>query len=414
MSQGISQRSTRGLLTLLDQALSSATNFLVSFVALRTLSLEAFGSLAVAILLYGFAIKTSRALSSEPLVIHYTDAGEELDRSVIGRSAGGSFLVGVAIGLSLSMTTPFLDSSLARPLIVLAVSLPFLLVQDSYRFVFFSSGRADLASILDGLWLILAAGALGILAAGPGWSPEAIVGALAITGVVSAIVGVALTRTVPRVWASVTWLVSLRHLGLPILVEQILGIGSRQLILFFIAGYAGIDSLGAIQGARTVFGPFNVALLGFSAFVLPEVARLRDHLQAVRRLIAVAIVLLLAVIGALAIALLSIPDASSIGIFGPNWPSVEVFIVPTAIATAAMAAVAMFQAGLRGLGRTLRSLSASGFMAAMRLVLGVGATVVAGAVGGAFGLAGANLLGSLRFGYVFHTDTEASHIGAKR
>src|SRR3954467_2589038 len=86
---------------LLDQGLSSATNFGGSVLAARVLSTEDFGAFAVVFSLYLVALGLSRSWTSEPLIVRFaaeTDAEQHVatrQAATTSISAGlvaGSFL----------------------------------------------------------------------------------------------------------------------------------------------------------------------------------------------------------------------------------------------------------------------------------------------------------------------------------
>ena len=57
---------------LLDQAVSSLTNFVVVLYAARTVDAEQFGAFSLAYITYGFALSASRGIASGPLQVRFT------------------------------------------------------------------------------------------------------------------------------------------------------------------------------------------------------------------------------------------------------------------------------------------------------------------------------------------------------
>ena len=98
--QSITPRAVLGRLTwgLVDQAVSSLTNFAVGLFVARGLGAVDFGIFALAWATYGAALNISRGLASDPFVVRFSGARVHLARSA-GQGDGHRFLVGLATGL---------------------------------------------------------------------------------------------------------------------------------------------------------------------------------------------------------------------------------------------------------------------------------------------------------------------------
>jgi len=81
---------------LLDQALSSLTNFALTFTAARSLDPHAFGGFSLAFAAYLLALGFSRSVGSEPLVVRFSGAREEEWRAAV-REAAGMALAGALL-----------------------------------------------------------------------------------------------------------------------------------------------------------------------------------------------------------------------------------------------------------------------------------------------------------------------------
>ena len=370
----------------------------MSFVALRLLSLSAFGSVAVIVLLYTLSLRVARSITGVPMLIRYTDADEADHRMALGQATGTSLVIGVLLGAVVAIASSLADQTTQSAMTVLAVMLPFLLVQDGYRHGYFSAGRPDRALWLDTVWLVSTLLALSVVVATGSTSVALVVASWAGAGTIAATAGAIMTRTLPRPAQAGAWLRQQSDLAMPLLGEQVLGAGSRQAVLFFIAAYGGLEALGGIQGARTLFGPLNILFLGTPMFVVPEVVRLtRIQSRRVWRFtVAVGSVLVLAAVG-LGVLLIVARDPWMVRLVGPNWHAVQTYIVPIAVATGAMGMIVVVRSGFRGMEMPLASLQSTITLAILRTTLGIGATVINGVLAGAFGLALANSLGAVGF-----------------
>ena len=73
---------------LADQAVSSLTNFAVSFYVAHTLGAEKFGAFSLAYLTYAFALNASRGLATDPLMVRFSGAGVPTWRRAVASAPG--------------------------------------------------------------------------------------------------------------------------------------------------------------------------------------------------------------------------------------------------------------------------------------------------------------------------------------
>src|SRR5690348_6206013 len=91
--RGLRTLASRAGWNLADQAVSSATNLVLSVLAARNLSVEGFGAFAVAFTVYSFLISGGRALISRPLTVRYTSGGPEHFRTASRAATGATVLL---------------------------------------------------------------------------------------------------------------------------------------------------------------------------------------------------------------------------------------------------------------------------------------------------------------------------------
>src|SRR5690606_8290987 len=110
------------------------------------------GAFSLAMVTYIFAVGVVRGLCAEAALVRPGTSDEE--RSRHGRlSAGSAVALGVAAAPILVIPGLFGSDVLRTSLIVLAVALPVLLLQDNLRHVAFGRGRPGLALLSDALWV---------------------------------------------------------------------------------------------------------------------------------------------------------------------------------------------------------------------------------------------------------------------
>src|SRR5512132_2072207 len=137
-----------------DQAVSSLTNLAVAIHVARSLGTSELGAFSIAFATYQVALNASRGLATDPLVVRYSGVEDPSWRWAVARSTGMAITVGVIIGVCCGVAGLLLSGSTGAALVALGVTLPGLLLQDSWRFAFFSVGRGGQALANDLVWAI--------------------------------------------------------------------------------------------------------------------------------------------------------------------------------------------------------------------------------------------------------------------
>ena len=110
---------------LLDQTLSSATNFGGSILTAGALTSSDFGAVAIGFSVFLLVLGISRSWSSEPLVIGYSSAHASDRMVAVARAAGSSLAIGLLAGALTGTVALAFDGALRSVLLVVAISLPF-------------------------------------------------------------------------------------------------------------------------------------------------------------------------------------------------------------------------------------------------------------------------------------------------
>ena len=136
-----------------DQAVSSLTNFAVSIYIARTLGAVQYGAFSLAYVTYGFALNASRGLATDPLLVRFSGTNVPTWRRAVGEYASGTAVIaGLATGSVVLVAAALLDGPARLAFFALGLTLPGLLLQDSWRFAFFALGRGSQAFINDVIW----------------------------------------------------------------------------------------------------------------------------------------------------------------------------------------------------------------------------------------------------------------------
>ena len=143
--------------------MSSLTNFLLSIYVARTLGAAQFGAFSLAYVTYGFAINASRGVSIEPLLIRFSGTVLPTWRRATARCTGTALLVGLIAGTCALAAGLLVGGTTGLAFVALGLTLPGLLLQDSWRYSFFALGRGYHAFINDTIWAVVLIPALVVL-----------------------------------------------------------------------------------------------------------------------------------------------------------------------------------------------------------------------------------------------------------
>ena len=236
-----------------DQVVSGASNLGVSVLAAHALGLRAFGLWEITFLVFVLVQSVSRALVCEPVLVHPQEADERPGdvigtAAVLGLAQGG--LIVVAAGMAFVW-----DADLGRAVLVLALCMPLLVLQDLGRYLAFVRHEPMRALALDLAWLVLVVLAMAVVLgsghATLGWFALAWAGSGAVAGLLT----LYFHRTSP--WRlGLGWLCETWHLTWRYLVSGVFGTGGALAVVLVVAGMAGAAALGAVRGTPLLTRPF--------------------------------------------------------------------------------------------------------------------------------------------------------------
>jgi len=392
-----------------DQALSSLTNFFVGFFVARTLGPAAFGAFSVAFVTYLIALNASRGLATDPLMVRYSGVQYTEWRRAVAASVGVAVAVGTLGGIACAALGIVVSGPTGSALLALGITLPGLLLQDSWRFAFFSAGRAGRAFVND-LVMAVALGVLIALVIVSGRSSEFyFMLALGASATVAAFVGAVQARLLPRVLLASDWLRKHRDLCTRYLAENLTVTGGTQLKFYGLAAIGGgLTVVGALRAAELLFGGVYVLTQGIGLMAVPEAVRLFHQSRARLRQFC----LLISALGvgsaiACGAVLLAIPDSLGQRLLQASWAPASDLILPTTVFTAAFGLQIGAWAGLRALAAASRSLFTQAVGSVLSTVGVLAGAAAAGAIGAAWGIAAAGVLGAAFWWWQFRLGLRA-------
>ena len=326
-------------------------------------------------------------------------------RRAVASSTGTAAVTGVVTGAVVLAITPLLGGSTRMAFLALGLTLPGLLLQDSWRFAFFAHGRGALSLINDSVWAIaLLAGLVIVRVTGH----ETVFWAMFVWGAaaaVGAVVGPFQARVRPRLAQTRQWLTTHWDLAPRYLAEGTTNSASTQLVSYGIALLLGLAAVGAVQAASLLMGPYMVVLFGMGLVLLPEGVRiLRTSPRRLPHLCVLVSVVFSGLAAVWGIALLIVlPMGLGQALLGSLWRPTYPLVLPSTLYVMAFATTGGAGLGLHALGVARRSLRASILTSATFVVFSVVGAAMAGAVGALTGGAVAMWLGAIVFWWELRT-----------
>ncbi|MGZ8594596.1 MAG: hypothetical protein ACXWYJ_02915 [Actinomycetota bacterium] len=389
---GVRGASRRAIWGLGDQAFSSLTNFALSAVVARSVSPHEFGRFALVFAAYVLALGVVRSLGTLAVLVRFSAVTQERWREAAATATGAAVVLGgatAAVCVVLALIVP----GLRYALLALAVSLPGLLLQESWRHVFLARGRPSLAFVNDVIWATALVPALWIPIAAGASTVEPFILAWGAAAGVAALAGLAQARLVPAPSRGSGWIRTHWDLGGRQLGEFVANTGSNQLVMFIAGAVAGLATAGALRAGQVMLGPLTAMLQGVWFVTLPELVRVLRHRP--ERFHRVAVLLSVALGACSSIYLLLIlAFGSRLGpiLLGPSWPNARVVVVPLAVANICWGLWIGATTGLRAMQEAARSLRVRLLNAALTVAGGSLGVVLGGTGGAAWGLAAAYVL----------------------
>lgn len=379
-----------------DQALSSSTNFALTLVVARAVGLRSLGVFALTFAAYTLVLGAARALITEPLLMRYSTGSETEWRAASSVATYLATCVGVVAGTGLLLLSLATGKALSEAFVALALVLPGLMWQDSWRYAFFTRRMGSKAFVNDLVWAVLLVPALAaVLATGRGSVPWFIL-AWGVPGTVAAGVGVLQAGFLPKPGSPQVWWRRHRAISGRLLGEFLTWTSAAHIGMYGIAAVAGIAAVGTLRAADVLLGPLNVLQTGTGLVAVPEGVRLLQRSPTRLRNM---VLLMAGVIGGsalvLGLCLRLLPDHLGVTLLKVNWPAAQSVLVPWTVVRLGSGVVAAAGFGLRSLVATRRSLRARLVGDALFVIGGIAGASLRGAHGAAVGMALAGSAGAV-------------------
>jgi len=354
------QASRRLSWGVIDQAMNVLTNFLLSVYIARVLGARQFGAFSLAYVTYGFAINASRGLAVEPLLVRFSGSDLRTWQRAAAGCTGTALLVGVATGACASAAGLLVGGTTGLAFFALGLTLPGLLLQDSWRYSFFALGRGYHAFVNDTVWAAVQIPLLIALKLSGHANVFWFVLAWGMAGTAAAALAPLQARVLPALGRAPDWLSRHRDLGPRYLAENAGGNASDMIRSYSVSGILGLADVGYIQATNVLMGPFRIIYFGAGLFMMPEAARLLRRSPGQLPVFCAVASSGLVVLGLAwgAVLLVAMPHGLGHLILGRIWKPTYPLVLPAALATAGICAGTGALLGLHALGAARRSLRA--------------------------------------------------------
>ena len=399
-----------------DQAVSSITNFAVGIFVARTLGAVQLGAFSLAYVTYSFVLNASRGLATDPLLVRFSGAKPPIWRSAVASCTGTAALVGCVSGSFVLMATALLSGTAKFAFLALGLTLPGLMVQDSWRFAFFAIGRGDQAFLNDLVWALVQLPAMVLLRITGHASVFSVVLVWGIAAAVAAGAGPVQADVFPKLSQGWAWILQHRDLGYRYLAENTSSGGAVQLRTYGIGIILGLAAVGYVRAAEMLMGPFLVLSMGISWAAVPEAVRVLRRSSRHLRLFCLLVGTGLAVMGlAWGVALLVLlPRGLGHLLLGSIWRPAYPLILPATVTVIAGCFSIGASAGLRALSDARRSLRAQVLSSGAYLICGLGGALTQGTLGAMRGTALSTIIAALLWWWQLRTSLREFDRGVVR
>lgn len=363
---------------LLDQMVSSAATLIFVVVAAGALPAADVGAVAFAFEFYLVSAMAARGVAGDPLTSRFAGFSmTELQRP-IAAAASAALCVGLALGVPVAAAGLILgDGSQRTVLLIIAVALPGLTLQDYVRSALIVQGRVRATFVNDTFWAIGQVPAMGLAIL---LHPTAgtVLGAWAATGCVAAVIGMIQLRSGLTGPSGVRhWLRSNRDLWPYYLADNLIFQLTTFVFMIVVSATAGMVAMAGVRVVTTMYAPLSLIGRGVITVCVALLARRRKDPAGVRRSAMLISAILTPLPLAWGVVIPFIPHHIGTALFGESWTAAE----PLLFIYSFVSASGLFATGVI-IG--LRALSAGRHSLGGRLLSSLGAAVIA-TIGGVLG-----------------------------
>lgn len=377
--------------TAVDQAVSGATNLAMTALVARATTPTEFGAFALAYASYVLLLGLGQSLIGEPMVILRRTTDSASPKDAVRSPLGGALLLGCTASLVAAAASAIADGALAHVLAALAFAFPALLLQDTYRFAFFSAARPVRAAAIDGVWAGAQLSSFAVLSlydSGPGlfilaWGSSA---------ALSCAVAYLISGAAPSLKLLPRWWKNARALALSLAAETGMVRVADQIGTYLVAVIAGLPAVGALRAGAAIYGPLQVPITAGRIVGYEQLTR-HEPKTSPKQLLSVSALLSACVSVLIFVWVLTVTAGGSRAgpvVFGETWRLASAVVLPLGLAKLAEGAILGPLVGMRAMQANAMAVRIR-LLYVVQVLLGyIAGAWLAGGQGAAVGLAVAN------------------------
>jgi O-antigen/teichoic acid export membrane protein len=376
--------------SVIDQALSTATNFLLTLLAAKLLGTGDFGAFSVAYLVAVAIVGSARAGVGSPALVLQRHATRDNAAGPLGSALTTGLVSGGVVALAALACTAHV-----RPvMLALAVVLPGILVQDTGRLVAFAELLPSRALVLDVIWTI--AMIVGLVAAAVldvRETPATLVLIWGGAGTLSALWSLwTHGRRIPK--PTITWLQHSWHFAWRYFVVFATTLGAFQVSALLLGVVSGVAAVGAVQAVQVLFGPLQNLATGLMNAFVPETTEDTPLRELRSRVIACSVALTTIALTIMVVGLV-VPKELGEAFLGDSWEHARSLLVPAGLGAAMFGVCSGPVIGLRAARAVHETLVVGVQIATFQVVVPVLGAVVDDQRGFMWALVGTWIAGSV-------------------
>ncbi len=403
----------QGAWAVLDQVLSSGTNFVPSLLMARVLGPRAYGTFSLAFLAWFGVVAVVRSALMQPYTLAASATEGETWRDITRNAGGAIVLAGIAWSAVFVVVAIVIgpSSSLGRSFLVIALLAPGLLLQEFWRVASFAASRAKTATANDGYWALGQIVAFGILLTVKNATPPECLLAWGAGAWIAAAMGVFQLSVLPRPSAAaVRWARTWGRIGAWFTVATI----SFSLSMYGVAIVVGAEfdraAVGLFRIVQLLFGPVQLVTIAGESVFMPHLVRVVKKTRENGLGIVARYALLMAgAIGAYGIALLITAHFVLVTFFGAAFAGAGALVLPMLISYVVDASNSGADAYLRVREMGSRIVVITIVASVARVVAVLVLAQRYGLRGAAWGLVVASLVGTVGYSTQLFTTVSREH-----
>jgi O-antigen/teichoic acid export membrane protein len=271
----------RTAVTVVDQCLSSGSNFAVGIVVARIAGPAGLGAYSIAYAVWLVVAASHRSVITDPMAIEndgrQTDSTARLQTGLAAEIALGTVLAGL-IALASLAVIGFGQRDVGIALLALAPFVPFLLVQDYWRWAGFMQAKPGRSLANDTMFNCVQAAALVIVIVGGVRSTPAVIAAWGLGAIAGSFYGLRQFSVRIQTHGGYAMVASRWHMSKWLLATDMSTWGRTQAYPLIAAPFIGSVGLGGLKAAQSlVSGPTNVLVQAGGSVGLPEASHGFEH-----------------------------------------------------------------------------------------------------------------------------------------